>query len=92
MAANEVLKTSGDIRRFIAQTMVEVKSGELSVDKGQTIAQLAKELTSSMQAEVNAAKVKLAMEQAGKNLGKITHMGKMVIDDAGSIPTLDGTK
>jgi len=86
----EVIRTTGDIRRFIAQTMVDIRSGDLPVDKGQCIAQLAKEITSSMQAEVNVAKVRVSMLATGKNMGDVTQMGKMIIEDEGSVPTLSG--
>ena len=88
---NEVIRTSGDIRRLLAETMVEVKNGKLSVDKGLAIASLSKELTGSLQAEVNVAKVRVAMGDAGKAMGKLTHLGKLLINDD-SVPTLDGTK
>ena len=86
---NEVMNTSGDIRRLLADTMVQVKNGTLSTDKGLAIATLSKELTASMQVEVNVAKVKVAMLNTGKAMGEITTMGKLVIGD--DTPTmLDG--
>lgn len=90
MTIKEVLRTSGDIRRTLAQTMVDIKSGTLSVDKGMAIAALSKEITASLQAEVNVAKVRVAMMDAGKDIGQLTHLGKMIIEDAGSVPTLSG--
>lgn len=90
MALNEVIRTSGDIRRFIAQTMTEVRSGEMSVDKGMCIAALAKEVTASMQTEVNVAKVKVSLLSMGADLGKATRLGHLVIEQDGSTPTLDG--
>jgi hypothetical protein len=50
---NEVIRTSGDIRRLIAESMQEVRSGKMDTVKAQAIASLAKELTASMQVEVN---------------------------------------
>lgn len=90
MTIREVIRTSGDIRRFIAQTMVDIRSGDLSTDKGACIAQLAKEITASMQAEVNVAKVRMGMLSVGKNMGEVTQMGKLVIEDEGTVPTLSG--
>lgn len=89
MALNEVIRTAGDIRRVIAQTMVDVRAGTLTVDKGMCVAALAKEVTASMQAEVNVAKVRVSMLASGSDLGKVTHMGKLLIDDD-STPTLSG--
>lgn len=81
MALNEIITTSGDIRRLIAQTMVEVKNGSLSVDRGLAIASLAKEITGSLQAEVNVAKVRVTMLATGRNMGELTNLGKMIISD-----------
>ncbi len=92
MAIKEVIRTAGDVRRTLAQTMVDVRTGELSVDKGMCVAALAKEITSSIQAEVNAAKVQATMLNEGKNMGKLRELGKLVIEDAGSVPTLSGVE
>ena len=90
MSIKEVIRTSGDVRRTLAQTMVDIRAGELSVDKGMAIAALAKEITASIQAEVNVAKVQSAMLKEGRNMGDLTRLGKMVIEDAGTVPTLSG--
>lgn len=87
---NEVLRTSGDIRRFLAQAMAEVRSGELELNKAQTIATLSKEITASLNAEVAVAKVRAGMMSIGKDIGEVTRMGKLVIEDDGSVPTLKG--
>lgn len=92
MAIKEVIRTAGDVRRTLAQTMVDVKSGELSVDKGMCVAALAKEITASIQAEVNVAKVQSSMLNEGKDMGKLTQIGRLVIEDAGTMPTLSGAE
>lgn len=86
---NEVIRTSGDVRRMIAETMQEIRSGKIDTSRGQTIAALAKELTASMQVEVNVAKLNMQMRKEGMGVNKITHMGKMLIGDD-STPTLNG--
>lgn len=88
--AKEVIKTSGDVRRTLAQTMVDVRTGEMSVDKGLCVAALAKEITASIQAEVNVAKVKASMLKEGSGIGNLTQIGKLIIEDAGTVPTLSG--
>ena len=90
MSIKEVIRTAGDVRRTLAQTMVDIRSGELSVDKGLCVAALAKEITASIQAEVNVAKVKSAMLNEGKEMGRLTQIGQLVIEDAGTVPTLSG--
>lgn len=88
---SEVIRTSGDIRRLIAESMQEVRSGKMDTAKAQAIAALAKELTSSMQAEVNVAKVNMALRKEGMAMNTISNMGKLLIGDD-STPTLDGTR
>ena len=85
MALNEIMTTSGDIRRLLADTMVQIKNGTLPVERGLAVAALSKEITSSMQAEVNVAKVRVAMLVAGKSMGEITTMGRLVIGDDGPV-------
>jgi len=87
----EVIRTSGDVRRMIAESMQEVRAGKMDTGKAQAIAALAKELTASMQAEVNVAKVSMQLRKEGMATHKISHMGKMLIGDD-STPTLDGTQ
>ncbi len=88
---NEIISTSGDVRRLIAESMQAVRNGTMDTGKAQAIAALAKELTSSMQAEVNVAKVNMLLRKEGMAFQNIRHMGKMLIGDD-STPTLDGTK
>ena len=88
---NEIIRTSGDVRRLIAESMQDVRAGRMDTGKAQAIAALAKELTASMQAEVNVAKVNMQLKKEGMATNKISHMGKMLIGDD-STPTLDGTK
>jgi len=91
MALNEVIRTSGDVRRLLAQTMSDIRSGDISVDKANAIAALSKELTASLQVEVNVAKVRIQTLDNGKALGELTHLGKMLIED-NSTPTLSGAE
>lgn len=90
MNIKEIIRTSGDVRRQLAQTMSDIRSGEVSVAQGMCLAALAKEISASLQVEVNIAKVKTVMLREGSNIGRLTEIGAMVIEDAGSVPTLDG--
>lgn len=89
MALNEIIRTSGDVRRLLAQTMSDIRSGEISVDKANAIAAISKEITASLQVEVNVAKVRIQTADNGKALGELTHLGKLLIEDGG-VPTLSG--
>lgn len=88
MAINEVVRTTGDLRRNLSDILIAVTKGEVEVSRAQAAAQLAKEINSSMLVEINAAKVNIALTQAGKSMGEVRHMGKMLIGDD-STPTLN---
>lgn len=91
MALNEIIRTSGDVRRTLAQTLTDVRNGNLDVSRGLCVAALAKEITASMQVEVNVAKVRIAVSASGADLGKVTQLGRLVIEDSGEAPTLSGS-
>lgn len=86
---NETINTSGDIRRLLANAMLGIKNGTLPVERGLAVAALSKELTASMQAEVNVAKVRVSLLATGKSMGEITTLGKLLIGDD-TPTTLDG--
>ena len=58
MSLNEVIRTSGDVRRCLAQTMSDLRAGTIPVATALAIAANAKEITASLQVEVNVAKVR----------------------------------
>jgi len=91
MTIKEVIRTSGDVRRTLAQTISDIRSSDMSVDKGLAIAALSKEITSSLQAEVNVAKARVMLLKEGHNLGNLQQIGKLVIEEQDSTPTLSGT-
>ena len=91
MSVKEVIRTAGDIRRTLAQTMIDVRTGDMSTDKGMCIAALSKEITASLQVEVNVAKIRIQLGESGAELGKLTSLGRLIIQDEGSTPTLSGS-
>ena len=86
---NEVIRSSGDVRRLIAECMQDVRAGKMDAAQAQAIAALSKELTASMQAEVNVAKVNITLRKEGMGMRKISHMGQLLID-GGTVPILSG--
>lgn len=52
------IKNSGNLRRFLADTMVEVKEGTIDVEKASRITKLAGQINESFYAEVKVAKVR----------------------------------
>lgn len=78
------LATSGDTRRQILDDIRAVRNGSLSVAQGQVIAVLYKELHTSVQVEINAAKMALATEGKAHNFGRIVGMGQRMIGNDAS--------
>lgn len=71
--------TTGDARRMIMQTIMDLRSGNMATDRGMAIAANMKVLNDSMIAEVNAAKLALQASEKGQDFGKLVHMGQRKI-------------
>ena len=78
---SDTIETSGDLRRVLAQSISDIRTKKMDVDQGKAVAMLAKEINSSIQTEVNVAKVRQYMLDIGHDLGKVTHLGKLVVSE-----------
>ena len=59
------IKTTGELRDFLAMMMMGVKNGDLDLDKASRITKLAGQINESFYAEVKVAKVRA---EAGENM------------------------
>lgn len=71
--------TTGDARRMILQTMMDLRSGNMAVDRGLAIAANMKVLNDSLTAEVNAAKLQMATKNEAHNFGQVVQLGQRVL-------------
>lgn len=71
----------GDARKFILQTMIQLRDGNIPVATGMAIAANMKVLNDNIQAEINAAKLSLLAQEKGHEFGKVVSMGKRLIGD-----------
>ncbi|MDT9046434.1 hypothetical protein RSW36_25120 [Escherichia coli] len=71
--------TTGDARRMIMQTIMDLRSGSMPTDRGLAIAANMKVLNDSMTAEVNAAKLAIQASEKGQDFGKLVQMGQRKI-------------
>lgn len=71
--------TTGDARRMILQTIMDLRSGAMPPDRGMAIAANMKVLNDSISAEINAAKMVLATKNEAHSFGKMVQMGKRKI-------------
>ena len=76
------IKTFGDVRNLILQTIVGIRDGELSTSSGMAMAANFKELNNNIQCEINSAKLALLTESKVHNFGRLRHMGTTLIGQA----------
>ena len=69
--ANKSMKTTGELRDFLATMMVGVKNGDLDIEKARNITKLAGQINESFYAEVKVAKVRA---EAGEVIPKLGMM------------------
>ena len=73
------LATFGDQRRMILDTIMELRSGIMDVNRGMAIAANMKVLNDSVQVEINAAKMSISARQSGHDFGQIVNMGRKLL-------------
>jgi hypothetical protein len=73
------VKTFGDARQLILQTIMQIRDGGLDVQQGMAIAANMKVLNDNIQCEINAAKLCMLAEERGKDFGKVMGMGRKMI-------------
>lgn len=80
------LATFGDQRRMILDTIMELRSGTMDVNRGMAIAANMKVLNDSVQVEINAAKMSITARAAGHDFGTIVNMGRKLLGNDASQP------
>jgi hypothetical protein len=73
------IATTGDARRMILDTIVELRRGDMPAATGMAIAANMKVLNDSIQVEINAAKLSLQTEGRAHAFGNIVQMGQRLI-------------
>lgn len=69
--SNKLIKTTGELRDFLATMMVGVKNGDLDIEKARNITKLAGQINESFYAEVKVAKVRAEAGEVMPKLGKM---------------------
>jgi len=57
MNANDSIKTTGQLRTFLAKAMIDVRSGALDLERATRLVKLASQINENFYAEVNVAKL-----------------------------------
>lgn len=67
--------TFGNSRAILLETIIALKNREISTNRGMAIAANMKVLNDSIQIEINAAKLSLQADAAGKDFGEVMRLG-----------------
>lgn len=73
------LQSFGDVRRFVLDTVVMLRDGTLSVDRGIAIAANLKVLNDNIQVEIDAAKLSMRAADKGQDFGSLVVMGRRML-------------
>ena len=75
--------STGNIRQMLIDTMTGLHSKDISLQEAAVTALLSDAITKSMQVEINSAKLSIQTEGKLYAFGKVTKMGRLIINDAG---------
>lgn len=75
MQKDKRVKTTGELRAFLAEVMTEVRTGEIDIEKASRITKLAGQINESMYAEIKVARIRA---EAGESMAAL---GAMPVGD-----------
>lgn len=65
------IKTTGELREFLATMMVGVKNGHTDPDSARTMVKIAGQINESFYSEIKVAKVQLEMKREAASMGDL---------------------
>jgi hypothetical protein len=78
--------TQGDLRRIVANSLLALVRKEISATDLEAMAKGLDAISNSLNAEVKVAKTSIELREKGADLGKIVHLGQMLIGNAKQSP------
>lgn len=69
--ANSQITETGELRRFLANSLLGIKNGDLDIAKAAQITKMAAQINESLYAEVKVAAVQKAAGKEAAELGKL---------------------
>lgn len=81
------IATFGDARRMILDTIMELRRGDMDINRGMAIAANMKVLNDSVQVEINAAKMALATEGRAHEFGRVVGLGQRLLGNDQNQPS-----
>ncbi len=74
--------TQGDLRRIVANSMLALVRKEISATDLEALGKGLDSISNSLNAEIKVAKTSIELREKGADLGKVTHLGQLVIGNA----------
>lgn len=71
--------TQGDLRRIVANSLLALARKEISATDVEAMAKGLDSISNSLNAEIKVAKTSIELREKGADLGKVTHLGQLVI-------------
>ena len=71
--------TQGDLRRIVANSLLALVRKEISATDVEAMAKGLDAISNSLNAEIKVAKTTIELRERGADLGKIAHLGQMLI-------------
>lgn len=78
----EQVATAGDLRRIVGNTLLALVRKEISHTDVEALAKGIDSIANLLQAEVKVAKACIELREKGANLGRVAHLGSMMIGNA----------
>ena len=75
----EQVATQGDLRRIVANSLLALARKEISATDVEAMAKGLDSISNSLNAEIKVAKTAIELREKGANLGKVAHLGNLVI-------------
>jgi hypothetical protein len=78
----EQVRTTGDIRRIMSNALLALARKEISATDVEAMAKGLDAISHSLHVEVKTARAQIEMREKSADIGKVTHMGQLMIDSA----------
>ena len=76
--------TQGDLRRIVANSLLALARKEISASDVEAMAKGLDSISNSLNAEIKVAKTAIELREKGANLGKVAHLGSLLIGNTSS--------
>lgn len=73
------VRTQGDLRRIVANSLLALARKEISATDLEAMAKGLDSISNSLNAEVKVAKTAIELREKGGDLGKVSHLGQLLI-------------